>query len=440
MNPLQTAARQLSLVILDTPWSKVALTDLLSAALSGGPPDPSALAARILFHCGSERSPSFSRLVEVLSTDNDFRERFKQPGAQETVIRLPLQPATMQAMIPGLATQPLPLIPTVHDLAIWLGLSDKELEWFAGIDRRHEPEQDTRLHHYHYGWQSRRHGHQRLLEKPKPRLKAVQHMILGEILDRVPIHASAHGFCRGRSCKTAVMPHLGRDVLLRLDLQNFFPSVGWARVRAVFSSLGYPSGVSRILAGLCTHRTSVPLAGPAFRQLPWDFRKMLRNRHLPQGAPTSPALANLCAWHLDSRLHGLGQRLDLHYTRYADDLAISGTIDRHYLARTVLPLIGAITLEEGFRLNHRKTRMMTRSQRQRFCGITVNVRPNPARCEYDTLKATLFNCVTHGPESQNRDKRQDFRQHLQGRVSNISFLNPERGKKLQTLMEQVRWK
>ena len=103
------------------------------------------------------------------------------------------------------------------------------------------------------------------------------------------------------------------------------------------------------------------------------------------------------------------------------------------------PLIGAIALEEGFRLNYGKTRTMTRAQRQSFCGITVNVRPNLERCEYETLKATLFNCVIHGPLSQNRDKRHDFRQHLQGRVSHASFLNPKRGKKLQSLLEQIRW-
>jgi hypothetical protein len=166
---------------------------------------------------------------------------------------------------------------------------------------------------------------------------------------------------------------------------------------------------------------------------------LLSEPHLPQGAPTSPALANLCAWRFDSRLYGLTQQLDLHYSRYADDLAISGTINPHYLARIVQPLIGAIALEEGFRLNYRKTRTMTRAQRQSFCGITVNVRPNLERCEYDTLKATLFNCVMHGPASQNREQRHNFRQHLQGRVSNASFLNPERGKKLQALMQQIRW-
>lgn len=439
MNPLQTSARLLAISILDTPWNKAALTDLISSALSGGPPNPSTLAARIFFHCGTERSPTFSRLVEFLTTDDDFRQRFSQSGAEKTGIRLQIQSTTMQAMISGLVTLPVPLIPTTHDLAMWLGLSDKELEWFAGVNRRHDPKQIRKLHHYHYEWQARTHGHQRLLEKPKHRLKAIQKRILGDILNRVPVHASAHGFCRGRSCRTSVIPHLGQDVLLRLDLKNFFPSISMARTQAVFRSLGYPSGVSRALAGLSTHRTSAHLSGSTFQQLPWDSRKLLSDRHLPQGAPTSPALANLCAWHFDSRLQGLTQRLDLHYTRYADDLAISGTINQHYLAGIVQPLIGAIALEEGFRLNYRKTRTMTRAQRQSFCGITVNVRPNLERCEYERLKATLFNCVMHGPVSQNREKRHDFRQHLQGRVSNAFFLNPRRGKKLQSLMEQIRW-
>jgi len=439
MNPLQNSARLLALSILDTPWKRAALTDLLSTALSGGPPNPSTLTARLFFHCGTERSPSFWRLVDFLTADEDFRKRFEQSGAAQAGLRLQLQPATMQAMISGLVAFPVPQIPTTHDLAGWLGLSDRELEWFSGINRRYDPKQKFNLHHYRYEWKPRRHGHQRLLEIPKPRLKAIQKRVLGEILNRVPVHASAHGFCRGRSCRTSVMPHLDQDVLLRLDLNNFFTSISSARVQAVFRSLGYPCGVGRVLAGLCTHRTSAPLSGRGFQQLPWDSRKLLSHRHLPQGAPTSPALANLCAWRFDSRLQGLARRLDLHYTRYADDLAISGTINQDYLAGVVQPLIGAIALEEGFRLNYRKTRSMTRAQRQSFCGITTNVRPNLQRRDYDTLKAILFNCVIHGPASQNRQKRHNFRQHLQGRVSNATFLNPERGKKLQALMEQIRW-
>ena len=439
MIPLQNSARLLALAILDTPWHKAALTDLLSTALSGGPPNPATLAARLFFHCGTERSPSFARLLEVLLADRELSRHFAQSDPENLGIRWRFHPATMQAPVSGLVTLPLPRIPTTHDLAMWLGLSDQELAWFAGLNRRCDPGQNSKLHHYHYAWQSRTRGHPRLLEKPKPRLKTIQRSILKDILYRVPVHPAAHGFCRGRSCRTSVMPHLGQALLLRLDFKDFFSSIQRPRVAGVFRSLGYPSGVSRSLAGLCTHRTSAHHCGSGLQQLPWETRKLLSDAHLPQGAPTSPALANLCAWRFDCRLHGLAQRLGLHYTRYADDLAVSGKIHPHYLAEVVQPLIGAIALEEGFRLNYRKTRITTRSQRQSFCGITVNVRPNIARREYDALKAILFNCVMLGPASQNRANRSDFRQYLQGRVSYASFLNPRRGKKLQALLDQIRW-
>jgi hypothetical protein len=439
MNRLQTSARLLALLVLDTPWNKAALTELLRGALSGGPPDPSALAARLLFHGGTERCPSFPRLVDLLSGDTDFRQRFSRPETDHSAIQLKPQATSMQSTITGLLTLPVPPIPTVHELATWLGLADRELNWFSAIDRRRDPKPVPSRHHYHYEWQPRTHTHERLLEKPKPRLKALQRRILTEILDRVPVHPCAHGFCRGRSCRSSVMPHLRKPVLLRLDLKDCFASVNRTRIQAVFRSVGYPSGVSRVLAGLCTHQSSAHLAGRRFRKLPWETRELLTTPHLPQGAPTSPALANLCAWHLDARLQGLARRLGLHYTRYADDLAFSGTINRRYVFSVVQPLIGAIALEEGFRLNHRKTCVSTAAQRQSFCGITVNRCPNLARSDYDRLKATLFNCVVHGPASQNRKQRHAFRQYLQGRVSHASFLNPGRGKKLQALMERIRW-
>ena len=439
MIPLQHSARLLALAILDTPWRKPALTELLSNTLSGGPPNPSTLAARLLFHCGSERSPSFARLLEVLMADPGLRRRFAQSDPEKLGIRWQFQPVTMQPPVSGLVTLPLPRLPTTHDLAMWLGLSDKELAWFAGLNRRCDPGQDPRLHHYHYAWQARIRGHQRLLEKPKPRLKAIQQIILSEILNRVPVHSAAHGFCRGRSCRTSVMPHLNQDLLLRLDFKDFFSSIQRARVAGVFRSLGYPSGVSRSLAGLCTHRTSAHYCGSGMRQLPWETRKLLSDAHLPQGAPTSPALANLCAWRFDARLHGLTQRMGLTYTRYADDLAVSGTIHPRYLAEVVQPLIGAIALEEGFSLNYRKTRTMTRAQRQSFCGITVNMRPNLQRREYDRLKAILFNCVRQGPASQNREQRSGVPQSLPGRVSYASVLNPQRGHQRHALLDQICW-
>ena len=181
--------------------------------------------------------------------------------------------------------------------------------------------------------------------------------------------------------------------------------------------LGYPAGVAACLAGICTHRTVMHACGDALQALPVSTRQRLMNWHLPQGAPTSPALANLCAWRLDARLSGLAEHQQLAYTRYADDLAFSGPMSLHRQRRFIEPLIGAIALEEGFRINFRKTRWMRASRRQHFCGITLNQHPNLCRKEYDRLKALLHNCIKFGPISQNRDDRPDFRRHLAGRVS-----------------------
>lgn len=165
----------------------------------------------------------------------------------------------------------------------------------------------------------------------------------------------------------------------------------------------------------------------------------MQHKHLPQGAPTSPAIANLCAWRLDCRLQGVAERFGLDYTRYADDLAFSGPARLADLAPFLQGLVGALALEEGFAINHRKTRLNTRAQCQRLAGMVVNTRPNPPRQEYDRLKAILYNCARFGPDSQNRQGLADFRSHLAGRVAYMTWLNPSRGERLKTLWEGIRW-
>jgi hypothetical protein len=69
----------------------------------------------------------------------------------------------------------------------------------------------------------------------------------------------------------------------------------------------------------------------------------------------------------------------------------------------------------------------------------VNERPNLTRTDYDRLKATLHNCVKHGPAAQNRDGHADFRAHLAGRVAYAAWLNPARGRRLRELFERIAW-
>jgi RNA-directed DNA polymerase len=76
---------------------------------------------------------------------------------------------------------------------------------------------------------------------------------------------------------------------------------------------------------------------------------------------------------------------------------------------------------------------------QQLVGVVVNTHPNIRRSEYDRLKAILYNCVRHGPASQNRDGHEDFRAYLLGRIAHVTMLNRPRGQRLRTLFERICW-
>ena len=216
---------------------------------------------------------------------------------------------------------------------------------------------------------------------------------------------------------------------------------------AIFVTAGYPEPVARLLTGLCTN--TVPGAiwsqvysatfGPAQSAAGWKARQSYRQPHLPQGAPTSPALANLVAYRLDARLAGLAKAVGANYTRYADDVVFSGG---ESFARSIsrFPIhVAAISLEEGFHVQHRKTRVMRQGGRQRAAGVVINRTMNITRDDYDELKAILYNCVRDGAEGQNRTGVADFRAHLSGRVAHAARLNPLRGDRLMRLFERIVW-
>jgi hypothetical protein len=333
-------------------------------------------------------------------------------------------------------------IPSTLALADALELSDGQLAWLADARGLERTVQAERLRNYRYAAIPRRSGLPRVIEAPKLRLKEVQRWILREILDHVPVHEAAQGFTRGRSVIDHARRHSGQHVLLRLDLTDFFASVFAGRIFGIFQTLGYHSEVAHALTGLTTNTVPVHVwevvrraaAGAAVQPRFWLGRQ-LATPHLPQGAPTSPALANLAAFRLDRRLAGLAASADLRYSRYADDLAFSGG----RLARggaEFAALVGTIVRDEGFALNAAKTVLRTRSARQSVCGIVVNAAPNIARGEYDRLKAILHNAARDGPAAQGLTGRQA---ELEGRVAWVASLNPERGEKLKRRAAQIDW-
>ena len=397
------------------------------------------LARRYVAASEGQTRPRLRDVIEFLSHDELFqRARVRHRRAIHVVQRI----AGAHRMQPVAATSDwgVPPIESVAELAAWLRLSSAEAEWFADLKHLQRKSATTeQLRHYHYRLAAKRSGGIRLIEAPKERLKTLQRRILADILDRIPPHAAAHGFVHERNIKTFAAPHAAQHILLRIDLRDFFPSIRRARVQTIFRTLGYPEPVADLLGGITT--TCTPR--DVFRGAPQvdlaHLRALYVQSHLPQGAPTSPALANACCYRLDCRLAGLAEAAGAQYTRYADDLAFSGDVAFARGAERFASHAAAIALEEGFAVNFRKTRIMRRGVQQHLAGLVVNEHVNIKRDDFDRLKATLTNCVRNGAAAENREHRSDFRAHLAGRVAFVQSINPTRGQRLRASLDRIDW-
>lgn len=368
---------------------------------------------------------------DPLHTEGSFRFG---SGALPHIRRLILRSPKMRPRPLGLDTCALPDLPTVSELSQWLDMPLDRLLWLS-------PETPLGADHYRYTLQPKRTGGLRLLEIPKVDLKRVQRAIHCGLLQHVPVHEAAHGFVAQRSVATHAAAHAGQAVVIKFDLRDFFGSIRAAQVAAVWRTLGYPPGVARCLAALSTHRTA-RMVVERLRDdggLDWLGAKRLRAAHLPQGAPTSPTLANLCAFGLDLRLDGLAWAFGATYTRYADDLVFSGGEALRHQFRALQAWVAAITHDEGFTLHPDKTRCLPQHRQQRITGVVVNAQPNTPRQDFDRLKACLHQCVQHGPASQNHEQLADFRGHLLGRIGWVKQFNSARAAKLMGLFARVAW-
>jgi hypothetical protein len=282
----------------------------------------------------------------------------------------------------------------------------------------------------------------RIIAGPKPRLKEIQRRILRHVLEPIPVHEAAHGCVRGRSVASAVGPHAGAAVVIRADLEAYFPTVSAGRVWGVLRSAGLPEGVAHTITGLVT--TVVPTAvwrsvtPPADRAAHARLHERLTVPHLPQGAPTSPALANLVAFSLDRRLAGLAARFGATYTRYVDDLTFSGGPSLRNARSRFITKVAEVAQDEGFRLNDAKSVVLGSAGRQALLGAVVNDHPTLARPGRDALRALLHNCAVHGWRSQARG-RDNFADHVRGRIAWVNGLDPVLGARLRARYDAIDW-
>ncbi|HEY9063240.1 MAG TPA: reverse transcriptase domain-containing protein [Pseudobacteroides sp.] len=294
-----------------------------------------------------------------------------------------------------LANLGLPIINTDKELAEFIGVKYRILRFLA------YHRDVVSMDHYHHYKIPKRKGGTRNIAAPKSILKGVQRKILEGILEKYAcstnfqsdnahgfISDNAHGFIKGRSVVTGASTHIRNpDLVINMDIEDFFPTITFQRVRGMFVGFGYSGYIASLLAMLCTYceRMEIEINGK---------RKFVATtgRILPQGSPASPMITNILCLSLDKRLNGLAAKFGFKYTRYADDMSFSTKEASLSDAGKLCGLVSKIVADEGFKINYDKTRFLKKNNCQSITGIVINNEQLGVNKKWvKTLRAALYN-------------------------------------------------
>jgi len=213
----------------------------------------------------------------------------------------------------------------------------------------------------------------RLIERPVKVLRDLQRRIYQVLLRNGQSSRFAHAGVPGQSISKAVRPHTNRPLVVTADIRDFYPSIKDRIVFHLWRKLRCGNDVASLLTRLTTYR-----------------------HHLPQGASTSMALANLALDQFDRRLFALLRRQfpDLRYGRWVDDMVFSGSIQPDIIYQTAAAELRKI----GFRIHHgrRKRRVMPAGARQEILGLVVNQHPTISRRRRRLIRAIAHRYQKHG--------------------------------------------
>jgi RNA-directed DNA polymerase len=310
----------------------------------------------------------------------------------------------------------LPIFETAEDLSKAMKLSMSELRFLAYHRKT------STVSHYQRFEIPKKTGGQRLISAPMPRLKKAQYWILENILYKLSTHKAAHGFVPQLSIVSNAQNHIGKQVLINIDLKDFFPTVTFKRIKGLFVALGYAEQLATIFALLCSEPNvdKVELDGKTFFVSKGE-------RLLPQGAPTSPAITNLICHKLDLRLAGLSKKFNYQYSRYADDISFSAIHSDDI--NLILRQAQQIVTEEGFVVNPKKIQVMRAGSQKEVTGIVVNEKLNVSREQMKIFRSVLHTLATKGADKV-KFGGADLQKSIQGFANFINMVNAEKGEKI----------
>lgn len=283
----------------------------------------------------------------------------------------------------------------------------------------------------------------RCIMAPDDELKYIQRTIYCNILRNITLSEVCTGFVQKKSIRDNADIHKNKEVVFTIDLYRFFDSIDEKRVYGMFRGMGYEANISYSLAKLCTVRLDDKYLEEIIenKNTPEKFWKDNKNR-LPQGAPTSPIIANIIASKLDYRLARLCNRTNAQYSRYADDITISG--DRDQIPS--FNLIKEIIEEEGFFINFNKVRKQSRGSKQMVTGLTVTQGVHVPRKFKQEIIRHLYYCKRNGVtehlsymKKRYKFERYHYKEWLLGKILYIKSIEKEVGERLLLEYNSINW-
>jgi RNA-directed DNA polymerase len=340
-------------------------------------------------------------------------------------------------------SQPLPAILTLCHLAQRTGIPYEHLRGIVSRDDERPNYRSFKIRKRSGGW--------RRISVPEPKLKLVQAWLARHVLSKVAPHTASHAFAPGSSTVACATQHRGARWLIKMDIADFFGSITEIQVYRVFRNLGYNALVSFELAGLCT---DAPWKSGKYVLRSWQAhyprkrieayeRKYLGR--LPQGAPSSPMLANLAMKGLDQVLTELGRSRGLVYTRYSDDITFSTTsVFTKARAFEVVEAAAALLKARGLYLNRAKTAIVHPGARRVVLGLLVNeADPRLSRAFRDRLRQHFYYLEKYGirkhMEARKFDSAGGLYRHLRGIIDYALMVDQPYAASLRERLEALPW-
>lgn len=288
----------------------------------------------------------------------------------------------------------------VLTVASKLEIPTNKLYMLSNNRKPHQKRRGTKYENYHTVVIHRGRGHRnRILSVPNKLLKIVQRGILERYLYQIETSEYSTAYCKGKSLLDNASPHIGKECILKLDISHFFDSITDDSVYLVFKQFGLSVPATSLLTHLCTYKGK-----------------------LPQGAPTSPYIANLVMKHFDENLGKWCKNRNITYTRYCDDMTFSGdrsAVRNSNIIRKVIVLLNNMEMK----LNDKKTIFISSSQQQRVTGIVVNKKPAIPREMRRSIRQEVYYCTKFGVSDSLQQQGLDISpdKYLHSLLGRISF-------------------